>query len=760
MEAIERITSKEKMVKVIDPHSDEGYTEIPVVVWNGTVANLTLMALGSSAPEILLAIIEIVGNQFKSGALGPGTIVGSAAFNLFCITGICILSIPSPSAKRLAMIKVFAVTCIFSLFAYIWLIIILVVVTPDYVDLWEAFVTLLMFPGMVILAYIADKDFCSRGPRKPAPEHLDLEATIDAIIEGKEIPEKDGHANKRLTLEFVKKLRHEKGYTDKDVALLVSYVMESQAEHSRGWYRRNAIREMTGSTKLTPSLDDKTKELLETMLLSEDTTGSQASFYSKPESLSKAIIEFAAPSVAVLESKGSVKLNIIRTGKLTSRVVFNVETIDGTAEAGSDYIAVKKSLVFKPNETTLPLEIEIVDDFVWEPDEVFFVKITVDSDENAIVGKRGVSQVIILNDDQPGTVEFEKPSFLFKESIGIARVPLKRSNGADGELKVKWKTTDHTAVGGRDYDETEGELVFKHGEVEKDIEITINDDMDFEKDENFEITLESVTKGAFIGKMKKTMITIVNDDEFDGFVSRITELTNANLDSLKKQRATWGQKFVEAMNVNGGDVEHASVFDYVMHFFTFGWKLIFALIPPSTIWGGWFCFFVSLIFIGLLTAIIGDLASIFGCLIGLKDAVTAITLVALGTSLPDTFASRTAAMRGSSADYAIGNVTGSNGVNVFLGLGFPWVMAAIYWTVQGKSFEVPAGDLGFSVTVFTICSVIVVILLMVRRYVPSLGGELGGPKVPKVIFGVGFIFIWIFYVIISSLQTYEYISGF
>ena len=44
--------------------------------WNDTVANLTLMALGSSSPEILLSIIEIIGNNFKAGELGPGTIVG------------------------------------------------------------------------------------------------------------------------------------------------------------------------------------------------------------------------------------------------------------------------------------------------------------------------------------------------------------------------------------------------------------------------------------------------------------------------------------------------------------------------------------------------------------------------------------------------------------------------------------------------------------------------------------------------------------
>jgi solute carrier family 8 (sodium/calcium exchanger) len=52
--------------------------------------------------------------------------------------------------------------------------------------------------------------------------------------------------------------------------------------------------------------------------------------------------------------------------------------------------------------------------------------------------------------------------------------------------------------------------------------------------------------------------------------------------------------------------------------------------------------------------------------------------VALGTSLPDTFASKTAAANEKNADNAIGNVTGSNSVNVFLGLGLPWVIAAFY----------------------------------------------------------------------------------
>merc|ERR1712010_150994 len=75
-------------------------------------------------------------------------------------------------------------------------------------------------------------------------------------------------------------------------------------------------------------------------------------------------------------------------------------------------------------------------------------------------------------------------------------------------------------------------------------------------------------------------------------------------------------------------------------------------------------------------AIVGDAAALLGCFIGLPNSITAITIVALGTSLPDTFASMTAAKTSEFADSAVGNVTGSNSVNVFLGLGLPWVIAS------------------------------------------------------------------------------------
>jgi len=88
-----------------------------------------------------------------------------------------------------------------------------------------------------------------------------------------------------------------------------------------------------------------------------------------------------------------------------------------------------------------------------------------------------------------------------------------------------------------------------------------------------------------------------------------------------------------------------------------------------------------------VTALVGDLASLVGCCLGMPTEVAAITLVALGTSLPDTFASKAAAECDQYADASIGNITGSNSVNVFLGLGMPWTLAAIYWASKSEDSD-------------------------------------------------------------------------
>lgn len=120
------------------------------------MANLTLMAFGSSAPEIILSVLEAVKSLGEpAGELGPSTIVGSAAFNLLVISAVSIASVTE--VKRIDDMGVFVTTGIFSMFAYIWLYICLAVSSEDEVTVTEACLTLGYFFLLLILAFCADK---------------------------------------------------------------------------------------------------------------------------------------------------------------------------------------------------------------------------------------------------------------------------------------------------------------------------------------------------------------------------------------------------------------------------------------------------------------------------------------------------------------------------------------------------------------------------------------------------------------------------
>ena len=84
--------------------------------------------------------------------------------------------------------------------------------------------------------------------------------------------------------------------------------------------------------------------------------------------------------------------------------------------------------------------------------------------------------------------------------------------------------------------------------------------------------------------------------------------------------------------------------------------------------------------------------------------------------LSDTFASKVAVEQDETADSSVGNVTGSNSVNVYLGIGAAWTLAAVVKQMRGDNFEVIPGSLGFSVSVYCIFAILTISIMMFRRY--------------------------------------------
>ncbi|XP_056135831.1 sodium/calcium exchanger 1a isoform X13 [Lampris incognitus] len=837
MASIEVITSQERQITIKKPNGEKITTTVRV--WNETVSNLTLMALGSSAPEILLSVVEVCGHQFNAGELGPNTIVGSAAFNMFVIIGLCVSVIPDGEHRKVKHLRVFFVTATWSIFAYTWLYLILAVFSPGIVEVWEGLLTLLFFPLCVGFAYVADRRLLfykymhkryRAGKRKgiiietegelQLPSKVDIEMDGRALnFHGEDLVDRDmGLEEKELEEEqsrremarILKELKQK--HPEKEMEQLIeiaNYQVLTQQQKSRAFYRCQATRIMTGAGNvLKKHAADQAKRAFQHDVCSEV---SEKNFSSK--------IFFDPATYQCLENCGSVVLNVVRRGgDLTSTVSVEYRTEDGTANAGSDYQFTEGTVVFKPGETEKEIKIDIIDDDIFEEDEHFLVhlsKVRVISESTSTqnneanhldtiagLGLPCTAVVTIFDDDHAGIFTFEEPVMTVSENVGVMEVKVIRTSGARGMVVVPYKTIEGTAKGGgEDFEDTHGVLEFDNDEILKTIAVRIIDHEEYDKQANFYIQLqepqwnrrrrtgvgavelppeereETLTKKEeeerriaemgrpTLGEHVNLEVIVEESYEFKSTVDKL--IKKANL-ALLIGTNSWREQFVEAITVSSagddddddcGEEKLPSCFDYVMHFLTVFWKVLFALVPPTDYWNGWACFVVSISVIGLLTAVIGDLASHFGCTVGLKDSVTAVVFVALGTSVPDTFASKVAAIQDQYADASIGNVTGSNAVNVFLGIGVAWSIAAIYHQSQGRLFRVDPGTLAFSVTLFTVFAFICVAVLMYRRR-PEIGGELGGPRTPKVLTSCLFFSLWLMYIVFSSLEAYCHVPGF
>lgn len=810
MASIETITSKKKKIMVYDAEKKET-VEREVLVWNETVANLTLMALGSSAPEIILALGETalkLGQEVVEDSLGTFTIIGSAAFNLLIITSICIVSVPTPDIKRINEFAVFFVTAGWSIWAYIWMLIVVNYSSPGEIEPWEAWVTLAYMPIFVLHAYLVDYG-CKCCKKKKVEDEEGSQDHIRIMTHQQRRGSFAGHATAgkelhMLEMEKQQKLSHEKEHDQanaEDRLVKMDKGKDQQQTLSRARFRHAVVSAMTGTKKRVGS-GHKSARFAE--LVKQVQSINQASREGKmPAGDLYGKFTFASDRYAVLESAGKLIIDVLfhrnmpkagmkaqvmngdtMTFKNGSTQVTSIpatanpankhnmeqvfegtvsvefETREGSGKAGKDFKYQTGVLTFKDTEYRQTISLDIINDNQFENDCDFYV-ILKNATSGTSLGDPSVTRITVVDDDEPGEFQFETPHAYADLSSGKMKVTVLREYGVDGKVTMEYSTIDGTATGGSslskdvDYIQTSGTLEFKHQETSKTIEIKINKEAKYLASmgsKNFVVALKNPSLGAKIGN-RSAVVCHINKESIE---DRIAEVIK---EEEEDEPITWPGQFRNAMSIEGGQDEDGndvppSFSDYLLHFLTFLWKIIGAMVPPTTILGAWPAFVFSLVYIALLTLVIEQLGHLLGCVVGLKTSVTGITIIALGTSLPDTFASRTAAMQDEHADAAIGNVTGSNSVNVFLGLGLPWVLSSMYGLANGKPYKVPSGNLTQSVIIFSTLGALCIIILVLRR--KFVGGELGG-KNPFIKWGcsITLFLMWTIYIILASLKAYE-----
>ncbi|XP_022757971.1 magnesium/proton exchanger [Durio zibethinus] len=445
-------------------------------VWNYTIADITLLAFGTSFPQISLATIDAIRNigNLYAGGLGPGTLVGSAAFDLFPIHAVCVVVPKAGELKKISDIGVWLVELFWSFWAYAWLYIILEVWTPNVVTLWEALLTVLMYGLLLIHAYAQDK----RWP------YISLPLT-----------------------------RSERPW-DWVPAEVASVECEGVA--------------FDGYSEIPPGEEDENKEIVD---------------------------------------------------------IFSIHSEN---REGSSYQKVP------------------------------------------------AAEDLIVNSNRP----FQKETNL--ENLHVLEL---------------WKRQFVDAL-----------------------------------------TLES------------------------------PESMKLNNIHLRLPRIFWQSLLAP-------------------------WRLLFAFVPPHHIAHGWITFICSLVFISGIAYIVTKLTDLLSCVTGINAYVIAFTALAAGTSWPDLVASKIAAERQITADSAIANITCSNSVNIYVGIGVPWLIDTVYnFIAYREPLRVEnAEGLSFSLLVFFFTSVGCISVLVVRRLI--LGAELGGPRFWAWVTSAFFMLLWLIFVVLSSLRV-------
>ncbi|KAL8143054.1 hypothetical protein V2J09_016086 [Rumex salicifolius] len=475
--SMENIVKHTRRVVVMNPETNAQVVRYENV-WNFTIADITLLAFGTSFPQICLSIIDSIQNigSLYAGGLGPGTLVGSAAFDLFPIHAVCVLVPKAGELKKISDIGVWLVELFWSFWAYVWLYIILKVWTPNVVTLEESLLTVLQFFLLVIHAYVQDK-------RLPY-----------------------------LSFPFVR------------------------SERPLEWVPEEKSRE-----------EETVKEYSE----------------------------------------------ITQIGDMEERGIVDIFSVHSQTSTGMAYQAL--------------------------------------------------------------------PANEVGETAGEQLQRKTMSGGVAARFFLIWRQQFQDA------------LMLEDTETKKN--------------------------GSICLRMGKIF---------------------------------W-------------------------QFILLPWRFLFAFVPPYHIAHGWIAFICSLIFISGIAYIVTKLSDLISCVTGINDYVIAFTALAAGTSWPDLVASKIAAERQTTADSAIANITCSNSVNIYFGIGIPWLIDTTYNYFKYKQplYIKNATGLSFSLLVFFCTSAGCISVLVLRRL--TLGAELGGPRIWAWITSAYFMLLWLIFVVLSSLKVSDII---
>ncbi|MBG89377.1 MAG: hypothetical protein CMO80_21120, partial [Verrucomicrobiales bacterium] len=280
-------------------------------------------------------------------------------------------------------------------------------------------------------------------------------------------------------------------------------------------------------TLLVPQLEDLLVEGNETVNLSLSNPQGGAGLGTIPTATqvirdNDSTLMFRAPEFTVAESTATGVVHVARLGGLEGVVTVGIQTtVNGTATAGSDFVATNDTITFTDGQTNVSFEVIIIDDIFVEGTESVDLALANPGGQGsstAVLGANDTASLNIVDDDfAPGTLQFTATDFVVSEDGTNLIVVAERTAGSLGQVFVDFTmTTTGVGIGhatpGVDHGVTNGTLSWADGVVTpQQIIVPLVDDGLVEGTETLLFQLSNPQNGALLGISNATAHIVDND---------------------------------------------------------------------------------------------------------------------------------------------------------------------------------------------------------------------------------------------------------
>ena len=209
-----------------------------------------------------------------------------------------------------------------------------------------------------------------------------------------------------------------------------------------------------------------------------------------------------------------------------SDINFGYRTEDGTAKAGEDYIDASGTAIILAGERTTTIDIVINGDTKSELDEEFIVALNnLPGEPIDIVKARAVSKII--NDDYRIRIEDAEVVEGNNEST-ILQFTVIANFVTTSDIQISYDITGGSATASKDFIQKAGTAIILAGSSSTIVAITINGDLEIEKDETIDAEIRLINPSASISISRATAIGTIKDNDILFLSINNVEITEGN----------------------------------------------------------------------------------------------------------------------------------------------------------------------------------------------------------------------------------------